>query len=101
MISFTISYCIRNPFARPTLEVHCSAGTYIRRLVDDLGLALDSAAHVTRLVRTQQGQFKLAHALVISRWTAEDILTATRPIPGVGTRVPRLTVPDPLGMSIR
>ena len=35
-----------------TLEVHCSKGTYIRTLVDDLGELLDCGAHVTMLRRT-------------------------------------------------
>nr|WP_314953264.1 tRNA pseudouridine(55) synthase TruB [uncultured Aggregatibacter sp.] len=35
-----------------TLEVHCSKGTYIRTLVDDLGELLGCGAHVTMLRRT-------------------------------------------------
>ena len=35
-----------------TLEVHCSKGSYIRTLVDDLGEALGCGAHVTMLRRT-------------------------------------------------
>ena len=35
------------------MEVHCSKGTYIRSLVDDLGELLGCGAHVTQLRRTQ------------------------------------------------
>ncbi|MFC2483943.1 MAG: tRNA pseudouridine(55) synthase TruB [Haemophilus parainfluenzae] len=35
-----------------TLEVHCSKGTYIRTLVDDLGEVLGCGGHVTMLRRT-------------------------------------------------
>jgi len=35
-----------------TLEVHCSKGTYIRTLMDDLGEVLGCGAHVTVLRRT-------------------------------------------------
>ena len=35
-----------------TLDVHCSKGTYIRTLVDDLGEVLGCGAHVTVLRRT-------------------------------------------------
>lgn len=35
-----------------TLRVHCSKGTYIRSLVDDIGEALRCGAHVTTLRRT-------------------------------------------------
>jgi len=38
-------------------EVHCSSGTYIRSLVDDLGRALGGSAHLRRLRRTSVGDF--------------------------------------------
>ena len=37
--------------------VHCSKGTYIRTLIDDLGEALGCGAHVGALHRTQVGPF--------------------------------------------
>lgn len=37
--------------------VHCSKGTYIRTLIDDLGEALGCGAHVSKLHRTQVGPF--------------------------------------------
>lgn len=40
-----------------TLEVHCSKGTYIRTLVDDLGEALGCGAHVTMLRRLAVAQY--------------------------------------------
>jgi tRNA pseudouridine55 synthase len=39
--------------------VHCSSGTYIRSLARDIALAAGSRAHLTALVRTQVGGFKL------------------------------------------
>jgi tRNA pseudouridine55 synthase len=36
-----------------------SSGTYVRSLVHDIALAVDSAAHVVELVRTRQGPFAL------------------------------------------
>ncbi|MBQ0006154.1 MAG: tRNA pseudouridine(55) synthase TruB [Alistipes sp.] len=44
---------------RITLRVQCSKGTYIRALARDLGLALESGAHLTSLTRTGSGDFKL------------------------------------------
>ncbi len=35
------------------MQVHCSKGTYIRSLVDDLGQLLDCGAYVSKLHRTQ------------------------------------------------
>ncbi len=43
-------------------RVACSSGTYVRVLVADVGVALGSGAHLTRLVRTQVGPFSLADA---------------------------------------
>lgn len=39
------------------LEVHCSKGTYIRTLADDLGQLLGCGAHVSSLRRLQAGVF--------------------------------------------
>lgn len=50
-------------------KVVCSKGTYIRSLARDFGLELGCGAHLTKLVRTRIGEFKLENALTI-----EDIL---------------------------
>lgn len=39
------------------LEVHCSKGTYIRTLAEDIGRSLGCGAHVVGLRRTQVGPF--------------------------------------------
>ena len=39
------------------LDVHCSKGTYIRTIVDDLGEVLGCGAHVTRLHRSQVARY--------------------------------------------
>ena len=44
------------------LEVECSAGTYVRALARDLGLALGSAAYLGALTRTVSGAFEVADA---------------------------------------
>lgn len=48
-----------------TIEVVCSAGTYIRSLAHDLGQRLGCGAHLTALIRTAAGGFRLedAHTL--------------------------------------
>lgn len=40
-----------------SLKVHCSKGTYIRTLVEDIGKALECGAHVISLHRCQVGDF--------------------------------------------
>ncbi len=45
-----------------TLEVECSAGTYIRALARDLGESLGSGAYLAALTRTASGDFRLPDA---------------------------------------
>ena len=40
----------------------CSPGTYVRSLARDIGIALDSAAHLAELRRTRSGRFHVADA---------------------------------------
>ena len=40
------------------LTIHCIKGTYVRTLVEDIGKALGTGAHVTELRRTAVGPFK-------------------------------------------
>ncbi|KAI3365331.1 hypothetical protein L3Q82_010430, partial [Scortum barcoo] len=63
-----------------TLDIECGGGFYVRSLVDDLGKALSSCAHVKELTRTKQGQFTLEeHALHEEQWTLEHILRSLQP----------------------
>jgi tRNA pseudouridine55 synthase len=45
-----------------SVDVECSAGTYIRTLADDLGRLLGGGAHLRNLRRTHVGDFTLAEA---------------------------------------
>uniref|UniRef100_UPI003D904A6C tRNA pseudouridine(55) synthase TruB n=1 Tax=Gordonia sp. B7-2 TaxID=3420932 RepID=UPI003D904A6C len=47
--------------------VDCSAGTYIRSLARDLGVALGVGGHLTALRRTAVGPFTLDHALTLEQ----------------------------------
>ena len=48
-----------------TLEVHCSKGTYIRTLVDDLGEVLGCGAHVTMLRRLAVADYPIEEMMPI------------------------------------
>ena len=54
-----------------TVDVACSKGTYIRSLAHDLGQALGTGAHLSNLVRTWTGPFRLNEA-----WTLADLEAA-------------------------
>ena len=49
----------------PTLQIRvvCSKGTYIRSFARDLGLAVESGAHLTALRRTLSGDFEINNAI--------------------------------------
>ena len=63
-----------------TIRVVCSKGTYIRALARDIGLALDSGAHLTGLRRTQVGSTRVEQCLslaeAITRLETADMVTA-------------------------
>lgn len=58
-------------FSLPVLKIRvvCSKGTYIRALARDIGLALNSGAHLTGLERTRIGDVKLADC-----WEIEELV---------------------------
>ena len=45
------------------IRIACSKGTYIRAFARDLGEALGTGAHLSGLVRTRTGDFRLEDAL--------------------------------------
>lgn len=48
-----------------SLDVTCSAGTYVRSLAHDLGQALGCGAHLAALQRTASGHFRLEDAITL------------------------------------
>ncbi|GAA3893491.1 tRNA pseudouridine(55) synthase TruB [Halomonas cibimaris] len=70
-----------------TLEVHCSKGTYIRTLAEDIGLALGCGAHISALRRLATGPFTAA-----GMWT----LDALEALDGQAAKEAELMAPDVL-----
>ncbi|MFH1223455.1 MAG: tRNA pseudouridine(55) synthase TruB [Pseudomonadota bacterium] len=70
------------PFLK--LRVNCSKGTYIRALVDDIGVELGTFAHVTELRRTRSGAFDIKQAQQIGpdmkSISLEDAVSMTLPV---------------------
>jgi tRNA pseudouridine55 synthase len=54
------------------LDVDCSKGTYVRVLAEDLGIALDSVAHLSGLRRTAAGGFSIDDAIELDALEALD-----------------------------
>ena len=55
-------------FANPVLNIviSCSKGTYIRSLARDLGVALNSGGHLTGLIRSSSGGYRIENSLSIN-----------------------------------
>lgn len=54
------------------LRVHCSKGTYIRTLGEDIGNALGCGGHLTMLRRVQTGPFTADHCITLQALEAMD-----------------------------
>jgi tRNA pseudouridine55 synthase len=55
-----------------TLDVHCSKGTYIRTLAEDIGKRLGCGAHLGGLRRTGSGALALSGAVTLDQLAAMD-----------------------------
>lgn len=49
------------------VRVVCSAGTYVRKLAEDFGRGLGTAAHLAALRRARAGDFRIADAITLDR----------------------------------
>ena len=74
------------PFLR--LRVHCSKGTYIRTLGEDIGEALGCGGHLTALRRTQTGPFHLDHCITLEQLEAMPDLHRLSVLQGVECLLP-------------
>ena len=63
---------------RCTINVHCSKGTYIRVLAEDIGAALGCGATLAGLRRMQVGNFGVADAVSLGGTRADDLRRSER-----------------------
>lgn len=79
-----------------SLEIACSAGTYIRSLAHDLGQAIGCGAHLIALRRTASGPFTLADAVPLrelAQWVATgEWVKRVLPLAEATRGMPRLTL---------
>lgn len=77
------------------VDIHCSKGTYIRALAEDLGAALGSCAHLAALRRIQSGAFRVDEALTLDALEALDPALRTArllPVDAAVAALPALTL---------
>jgi tRNA pseudouridine55 synthase len=57
------------------VEVECGSGFYVRTLIHEIGVQLDTLATITSLCRTRQGEFEVdsRNTLTFDRWDIENI----------------------------
>jgi tRNA pseudouridine55 synthase len=82
---------------RATLDVTCSAGTYIRTLVADLGAALGCGAHLETLRRVEAGGFSIADAVALDALDEGSL----RPLADVVRSLPTVEVDDEAAALVR
>lgn len=80
------------------IDVHCSKGTYIRTLIDDIGVKLGCFAAMSSLRRTKTGRFTLDDALSLDELTAD---TPLLPTDSLWSDLPALTVDAALETKVR
>lgn len=74
------------------LEVHCSKGTYIRVLAEDIGHVLGCGAHLIGLRRTMVGHLSLDRAVTLDGIC--DMAPQVLPVDALLQSLPELTVDD-------
>lgn len=86
------------------LDVHCSKGTYIRSLAEDIGKTLGCGAHVERLRRTGVGGFSLDAAVTLEQleaMPAGERLDMLSPADALVEDFPRILLSPELAFHIR
>ena len=105
---FELLSCEPDEQMRLTVRVHCSKGTYIRTLAEDLGAALGVPAHVAALRRSQSGPFAVDDCVTPEQLTAvkesgadTDLDTLLQPIESCIQHLPRLSLSEAATFYIR
>lgn len=62
------------------IQVHCSKGTYIRTLCEDIGQTLGCGAYISALRRIQSGPFSLSQCVTLDQLNEYDESSAKMPL---------------------
>ena len=88
-----------------SLFVSCTKGTYIRSLVEDVGLQLGCGAHVSMLRRSRAGQFDLADTVTLDKLIGlegdfEGLSEFVRPIDCLLSDMPKISINNQQTVSL-
>jgi tRNA pseudouridine55 synthase len=83
-------------FTKVDFRVLCSRGTYVRSLASDVGDSLGCGAHLSRLVRTRSGHFKIDDSIELEaiKNDPQIVVSALRSIDDALSFMPLITVSD-------
>jgi len=87
-----------------SLDVHCSKGTYIRTLAEDIGQALGCGGHVVALRRSDAGCFSLASAhteTALNERADADLLATLLPPDAVVEHLPAVQLSEEMAFHVR
>lgn len=91
-----------------SLEIHCSKGTYVRTIADDLGEALGCGAHVRELRRLQAGVFRIEDCITpaalqdsLAEGGLEAIDALLRPADQAIDHLPQVSLSSELALYIK
>lgn len=82
------------------IDIHCSKGTYIRTLCQDIGEKLGTGALMSYLIRTSVGPFNLKNALFLHQITEENYLKYLHPMDSVLTHLDKVILPKYMAKKI-
>ncbi len=90
------------------LDVHCSKGTYIRTLIEDIGEILGCGAHVSFLRRTAVASFRVEQMITLEQLQEEfikgglaEIDKYLLPINSMLHNYPTLSITDEMAFSLK
>lgn len=86
------------------LDVHCSKGTYIRSLAEDVGASLGCGGHVEQLRRTAVGKFGLNQAVSVDSLESlsdEGRMALLLPLSAIADELPLLNLSAELAFFLR
>jgi tRNA pseudouridine55 synthase len=85
---------------RALFDVVCSKGTYVRTLCEDIGRRLGVPAHMSHLIRTRSGPFRLTEATTLQELATMPVLPLL-PLLAALPDLPTLTIDDQQALAVK
>ncbi|WP_043318968.1 tRNA pseudouridine(55) synthase TruB [Microbulbifer sp. HZ11] len=108
LVSFTPGSASPDKLPRVVVEVHCSKGTYVRSLAEDLGKALGVGAFVEKLHRIAAGPYHEDDSVTLDALTeergegrAEELDHHLLPADSPASGLPKMILSDDTGYYLR